>query len=50
MHEVWKAHPVIVTIRNNKDYVRVLLYACHTTIQGWGVLPKYIRICGSFRV
>ena len=29
---------VIVTIRDNEDYVRVLLYSYHTTISRWGVL------------
>ena len=33
-------HPVIVTIRDNKDYIRVLLYSYYTTITGWGVLLK----------
>ena len=27
-------HPVIVTIRDNKDYIRVLLYSYYTTITG----------------
>ena len=31
-------HPVIVTIRDNKDCIRVLLYSYYTTITGWGVL------------
>ena len=31
-------HPVIVTIKVNKDYIRVLLYSSYTTITGWGVL------------
>ena len=26
--------------KDNKDYVRVLLYSYHTTITGWGVLPR----------
>ena len=34
-------HPVIVAIRDNKDYVRVLLYSDYTTIAGCGVLLKY---------
>ena len=34
----WSPHPVIVTIRDNKDYIRVLLYSYYTTITGWGVL------------
>ena len=33
--------PVIVTIRNSKDYIRVLLYSYYTTITGWGVLLIY---------
>ena len=31
----WTPHPVIVTIRDNKDYIRVLLYSYYTTITGW---------------
>ena len=34
----WTPHPVIVTIRDNRDYIRVLLYSYYTTITGWGVL------------
>ena len=34
-------HPVIVTIRDNRDYIRVLLYSYYTTITGWGVLLIY---------
>ena len=34
----WTTHPVIVTIRDNRDYIRVLLYSYYTTITGWGVL------------
>ena len=33
-------HPVIVTIRDNKDYIRVLLYSSYTTITGGGGPPK----------
>ena len=33
----WTPHPVIVTIGDNKDYTRVLLYSYCTTITGWGV-------------
>ena len=36
--------PVIVTIIDNKDYIRVLLYPYYTTITGWGVLLIYIYI------
>ena len=31
-------HPVIVTIRDNEDYIRALFYSQYTTITGWGVL------------
>ena len=34
----WTPHPVIVTIIDNKDHIRVLLYSHYTTITGWGVL------------
>ena len=34
-------HPVIVTIRNNKDYTTVLSHSYHTTIPGWRVLLHY---------
>ena len=27
-----------VTIRDNRNYIRVLLYSYYTTITGWGVL------------
>ena len=33
-------HPVIVIIRDNKDYIRVLVYSHYTTITGWGVLLR----------
>ena len=39
----WTPHPVIVTIRDTGDYIRVLLYSYHTTITGWGVLLKYAQ-------
>ena len=29
-------HPVIVTIGDNRDHIRVLLYSYVTTITGWG--------------
>ena len=29
---------MIVTIRDNKEYIRVPLYSYYTTIKGWGVL------------
>ena len=34
----WTPHPAIVTIRENMDYIRVLLYSYYATIAGWGVL------------
>ena len=30
-------HPVIVTIRDKRDYIKVLLYSYCTTITGWGL-------------
>ena len=36
----WTPHPVIVTIRDNRDYIRVLLNSYYTTITGWGVLLR----------
>ena len=38
----WTTHPVIVTIGDNKHYIKVLLYSYYTTITGWGVLLGYI--------
>ena len=33
----WTPHPVIVTIRDNRDYIRVLLYILIIPLlQGWG--------------
>ena len=32
--------PVIVTIGDNRDYIRVLSYSYYTTITGWGVLLR----------
>ena len=44
-------HPVIVTRRDNKDDIRVLLYSYYTTIAGWGVLLKlmwlWVKLRGS---
>ena len=34
-------HPVIVTIGDNRDSIRVLLYSYYTTITGWGVLLRF---------
>ena len=36
-----RPNPVIVAIRDNKNYIRVLLYSYYTTIAGWGVLLTY---------
>ncbi len=39
-------HPVIVTIRNNEDYIKVLLCSHYTTITGvGGVLLNYPFQC-----
>ena len=40
----WTPHPVIVTIWDNKEYIRVLLYSNYTTITGWGVLLRDIWV------
>ena len=37
-------HPVIVTIRDHSNYIRVLLYSYYTTITGWGVLLRHPRV------
>ena len=34
----WIPHPAIVTMGDNKEYIRVLSYSQYTTITGWGVL------------
>ena len=34
-------HPVTVTVRANKDYMRVLFYSYYTTITRWGVLLRH---------
>ena len=34
----WIPHPVIVTIRDDGDYVRILLDSYYTTTTGWGLL------------
>ena len=36
-------HPVIVTIRDKKGYIRVLVYSCSTTTTGLGGPPKECR-------
>ena len=35
---------MIVTIRDNKDYVRVLFSSYYTTITGWEVLLSYCQV------
>ena len=37
----WTPHPVIVTIRDNKDYIGVLLYSYYATMTVRGVLLNY---------
>ena len=42
----FKQNPsIIVTIRDNRDYIRVLLYSYYTTITGWGVPLTYYLLC-----
>ena len=37
----WTPHPLMVTIRDNEEYIRVLLYSYYTTITGWGVFLTF---------
>ena len=39
-------HPVIVPIKDNKGYIRVLFYSYYATITGWGVLLRYTSTQG----
>ena len=43
----WTPHPVIVTTRENRDHIRVLLYSYYTTITGRGVLLRDTCYAGS---
>ena len=52
----WTPQPVIVTISDNRDYIRVLLYSYYNTITGWGGppkilddlgVPKFHRLCSA---
>ena len=45
----WTPHPVIVTIRDNRDYITVLLYSYYATITGWGVLLNSMDCFGICR-
>ena len=40
--------PVIVTIRDTKDCIRVLRYSYETTITGWGCPPTVSSRLGGF--
>ena len=44
----WTPHPVIVTIGDNRDHIRVLLYSYYTTITRWG--SSYITAINLFKV
>ena len=37
----WTPHQVIVTIGDNRDCIRVLLFSYYTTITGWGPPKGY---------
>ena len=37
----WTPHSVIVTLKDNGDYIRVLLYSRDTTITGWKLLLNF---------
>ena len=39
--------PVLVTIRDNKDYIGVLSYSHYATIAGQGP-PNIYPLCGNF--
>ena len=34
----WTPHPVIVTMRDNGDYIKALSYSDYAAITGWGVI------------
>ena len=36
----WTLHPVIVTLRDNKEGFRVLVHSYYTATTGWGVPLK----------
>ena len=36
----WTPHPVIVTIGDIRDSIRVLIYSYYATMTGWGVLLR----------
>ena len=36
----WSPHPVIVTIKDNKDHIRVLLFSHSVSLTGQGVLQR----------
>ena len=40
----WTPHPVIVTIGDHRDYIRVLIYSYYTTITGWGGSSEGMRM------
>ena len=42
----WTPHPVIVTIGDNREYIRVLLCSHYTTIPGWGFLLGSLVVLG----
>ena len=42
----WTPHPVIVTIRDNRNHIILLLYSYYTTITGSGVLIIDVRVLG----
>ena len=39
----WTPHPVVVTVRDNGDYIRALVHSDYTTITGWGVHLRPIQ-------
>ena len=39
----WTPHAVIVTVRDNRDYIRVPLYSSDTSITGWGIFLMHAQ-------
>ena len=39
-----------MAIRDNRDYIRVLLYSYYATVTGWGVLLTYLCIEPEYRI
>ena len=40
---------MIVSMRDNKDYIRILVYSYYTTITGWGGPPNNLDVLQTVR-